>query len=135
TFAEYEEVLAGDEPLIMEGQVNLAEEPRKFFPTKIQKLKDQAEERVTGVRINIDMQQLNESRLKRFKQVLLSYRGSVPLHIIMQHQEGRARMPLGQDFLVNPTPQLAAKINEVFQGNSVQFVVDGKLEEISGSTI
>lgn len=133
TFAEYEEILAGDEPLIMEGQVNLAEEPRKFFPTKIQKLKDQAEERVTGVRINVATEQLNESRLKRFKQVLLSYRGSVPLHMILEHKEGRVRMPLGQDFLVNPTPQLAAKINEVFQGNSVQFVVDGKLEDISAA--
>ncbi|MBH46554.1 MAG: DNA polymerase III subunit alpha [Halobacteriovorax sp.] len=135
TFAEYEEILAGDEPLIMEGQVNLAEEPRKFFPTKIQKLKDQAEERVTGVRISVEREQLNESRLKRFKQVLLSYRGSVPLHMIVISDQDKVRMPFGQDFLVNPTPQLAAKINEVFQGNSVQFVVDGKLEDVSASQI
>lgn len=130
TFAEFEEILGTDEPLIMEGQVNLAEEPRKFFPTKIQKLKDQAEERVTGVRISVDREQLNESRLKRFKQVLLSYRGSVPLHMIVVHNNDKVRLPFGQDFLVNPTPQLAAKINEVFQANSVQFVVDGKLEDM-----
>lgn len=135
TFAEYEEILGGDEPLIMEGQVNLAEEPRKFFPTKIQKLKDQAEERVTGVRISVEREQLNESRLKRFKQVLLSYRGSVPLHMIVVHDQDKVRMPFGQDFLVNPTPQLAAKINEVFQGNSVQFVVDGKLEDVGNTQI
>ncbi len=135
TFAEFEEILGGDEPLIMEGQVNLAEEPRKFFPTKIQKLKDQAEERVTGVRISVEREQLNESRLKRFKQVLLSYRGSVPLHMIVVHDQDKVRMPFGQDFLVNPTPQLAAKINEVFQGNSVQFVVDGKLEDVGNTQI
>jgi len=78
---------------------------------------------------------LNESRLKRFKQVLLSYRGSVPLHMIVVHDQDKVRMPFGQDFLVNPTPQLAAKINEVFQGNSVQFVVDGKLEDVGNTQI
>ena len=131
TFEQYHELLATDEPLIMSGQVNLSEEPRKFFPNKIQKLKDEAEERVTGVRINVKMEELNENRLNRFKQVLLSYRGSVPLHLVFEHNEGRARLPLGEDFLVNPTPQLAAKINEVFESNSVKFIVDGKLEEVN----
>jgi len=56
TFAEFESLLSSDEPLIMTGQVNLSEEPRKFFPNKIQKLSDQAEERVTGVRINVKIE-------------------------------------------------------------------------------
>ncbi len=129
TFAENEEILASDEPMIVMGQVNLSEEPRKFFPTKFQKLKDQAEERVTGVRISVNMEELNSQRLERFRQVLLSYRGSVPAHVIFESEQGKARMPLGEDFKVNPTPQMAAKINEVFNSNSVQFVVDGKLEE------
>ena len=129
TFAEYEEILATDEPLIMTGNVNLAEDPRKFFPSKIQLLKDQAEERVTGVRINVKMNELNSRKLEKFKQVLLSYRGSVPTHLIFEHEEGKARMPLGEEFLVNPTPQMAARINEVFNNNSVQFIVDGKVED------
>ncbi len=131
TFAQYEEVLATEDPIIMSGQVNLAEEPRKFFPSKVEKLKDQAEERVTGVRINVKMKGVDKRRLEKFKQVLLSYRGSVPTHLIFENGEGKARLPLGQDFLVNPTPQLAAKINEVFQSNSVQFIVDGKIEDVT----
>lgn len=131
TFAEYEEILGTDEPLVMTGQVNLDEDPRKFFPTKIQKLKDQADERVTGVRINVKMEELNQQRLKRFQQVLLSYRGTVPLHVIFETVEGgKARMPLGEDYLINPTPQMAAKVNEVFNSDSVKFVVDGRLEEV-----
>jgi DNA polymerase-3 subunit alpha len=129
TFAEYEELLATDEALIMIGNVNLSEEPRKFFPSKIMKLKDQAEERVTGVRINVEIEELISTKLERFKQVLLSYRGSVPAHVIFENEKAKARLPLGDDFLVNPTPQMAAKINEVFNRNSVQFVVDGKLED------
>lgn len=128
-FAEYEALLQSEEPIMMMGQVNLSEEPRKFFPTKIQKLKDQAEERVTGVRINVKMDQLNPQKLERFKQVLLSYRGTVPGQIIFEGSDIRARMRLNQDFLVNPTPQLAAKINELFNDNSVKFIVDGRLED------
>lgn len=130
TFAEYEDILAGDEALIMEGEINLSEDPRKFFPEKIQKLKDQAEERVTGVRINVSMADLNSLRLNKFKQVLLSYRGSVQTHLIFSDDEVSGRMPLGEDFLVNPSPQMAAKINEVFNRNSVQFIVDGVIEEV-----
>ncbi len=129
TFEEYEEILDTDEPLIMSGNVNLLEEPRKFFPSKVQKLKDQAEERVTSVRINVKMDELSSHRLDRFKQVILSYKGSVPMHVIFEGPEARGKLALGEDFLINPTPQMAAKINEVFQRNSVQFIVDGKLED------
>ena len=34
--AEYEEILGEDDPLVITGQVNLDESPRKFFPTKIE---------------------------------------------------------------------------------------------------
>jgi DNA polymerase-3 subunit alpha len=130
TFAEYEDLLAGDEPLIMDGEVNLAEEPRKFFPAKIQKLKDQAEERVTGVRITLSVDDTNSNRLNKFKQVLLSYRGSVKTHLVLNGSEASGRLYLGEDFLVNPSPQMAAKINEVFNCNSVQFIVDGKASSV-----
>ncbi len=132
TFAEYEEVLNSDEPIIVSGNVNLSESPRKFFPNKIQKLKDEAEERVTGVRVNIKMEELAPRYLERFRQVILSYRGSVPTHLVFESKEGKARMPLGEDFLVNPNPQMAAKINELFKRNSVQFIVDGKVEDAIG---
>jgi DNA polymerase III subunit alpha len=129
TFLEFEELINTDEPMIMTGMVNLSEDPKKFFPNKMQLLKDEAEERVTGVRINVKMEKLNPHNLERFKQVILSYRGSVPTHVIFESFDGRARLPLGVDFRVNPTPQMAAKINEVFQSNAVQFIVDGCLEE------
>jgi DNA polymerase III subunit alpha len=133
-FAEYEELINSDEALIISGNVRLSEDPRKFFPNKFQKLKDEAEERVSGVRINLNIEGLPIHKLEKFKQVLLSYRGSVPAHVIFENSDGRARLPLGDEYLVNPTPQMAAKINEVFNANTVQFVVDGRLEEVDQKT-
>lgn len=131
TYAEYSELLSPDEPVVMAGVVNLAEEPRKFFPSKISRLKDQAEERVTSVRINVALNDMNPHTLPKLKQVLLSYRGSVPAHMVFENDAGRARLPLGEEFLVNPTPQMAAKINEVFKKNSVKFIIDGKVEDVT----
>ncbi|EQC46588.1 DNA polymerase III subunit alpha [Bacteriovorax sp. Seq25_V] len=130
TYAEFAEFLSTDEPIILTGQVNLSEEPRKFFPSKIQKLKEEAEQRVTSVRINVKMDGVNLSRIDRLKQILLGYRGSVPLHLVFENELGRARIPLGDSFLVNPTPQMAAKVNEILDDNAVRFVVDGRLEEV-----
>jgi DNA polymerase-3 subunit alpha len=39
-------------------------------------------------------------------------------------------MLLDDNFLVSPSPQMAAKINELLNSNSVSFIVDGKVEEV-----
>lgn len=127
-FMEHFELLEGDEPLVLTGTVNLSETPKKFFPNKIQLMKDESEERVTSVRINVDLDGLNDFSLDKLKHILLSYRGSVPAHLIFQNQLGRAKMDLDENFLVNPTPQMAAKVNEILNNNSVSFIVDGKIE-------
>ncbi|GAB4408248.1 MAG: DNA polymerase III subunit alpha [Bacteriovoracaceae bacterium] len=131
TFAEFEEVLKTDDPVIMTGKVNLSEQPRKFFPEKIQKLEDQAEERVTRVSINVKIDELTTARLEKLKQIMLSYRGTVPTHIIFEADYGKALLKLPEDYLVNPTPNMATKINEVFNRNVVQIMVDGQMENIS----
>lgn len=129
TFAEYELLLESQEPVLIEGDVNLNESPRKLLATKILKLKDHAENKITGVRVSVQMNDLTDIKLSKLREVLLSYRGTVPLHMIFESDEGRARLPLGDDYLINPTPQMAHQINEVFNKNAVKFIVDGRLED------
>lgn len=129
-YAECAELLASGEPLILSGFVNLAEDPKKFFPNKISLLQNESEERVTSVRVNLPIQRLNNYSLNEIRKILLSYRGSVPIHFIFETTEGKARMPLDDNYLVSPSPQMAAKINEVLNFNSVSFIVDGKVEEV-----
>lgn len=131
TFAEYQQFLTADEPLILQGVVNLAEDPKKFYPNKVSLLKDESDERVTSVRVNVPLEHLNSYSLNQMKMILLSYRGSVPIHFIFETAEGKARLPLDDNFLVSPSPQMAAKINEVLNTNSVSFIIDGKVESVS----
>ena len=129
-FAEFQQFLTADEPLIMSGYVNLSEDVKKFFPTKVSLLKDESEDRVTSVRVHLPINHLHAHSLTQMKQILLSYRGSVPIYFVFDSPEGRARMLLDDNFLVSPSPQMAAKINELLNANSVSFIVDGKAEEV-----
>ncbi len=129
TYAECFEVLEGDDPIVLSGYVRLSDDRRSFYVNGARRIQDESDERVNAVRIKVDTMHLNEYSLSKLKQVLLSYRGSVPTHLIMESEEGRAKLDLGSSFLVNPTPKMAAKINELLNNNSVQFIVDGKVEQ------
>ncbi len=129
TFAEYEMILNSDEPVLVEGNINLQESPRKILAEKIYLLKEQSENKITGVRISVNLEDLSEIKLNKLRQVLLSYRGSTPMHLIFESVEGRARLPLGEQYLINPTPQMAHQVNEVFNKDAVKFIIDGRLED------
>lgn len=129
-FVEFESILNSDEPVLVEGVVNLQENPRKILADKILRLKEQAEDKITAVRINVSLEDLTEMKLNKLRQVLLSYRGSTPMHMIFESSEGRARLPLGEQYLINPTPQMAHQINEVFNKDVIKFIIDGRLEDI-----
>lgn len=129
-YAEFQHLLIADEPLLLSGSVNLAEDPKKFYPNKISLLKDESDDRVTSVRVCVPLNHLNPHSLTQLKQIVLSYRGSVPVHFIFENAEGRARMMLDDNFLVSPSPQMASKLNELFNTNSVSFIIDGKVEEL-----
>ncbi len=64
--------------------------------------------------------------LTKLKQVFLSYRGSVPVKLELETPDGVASMGLNDNFLINPSPQMAAKVNEVLNTNAVSFHVDQK---------
>lgn len=128
-FAEFESILNSDEPVLVEGVVNLQESPRKILADKIYRLKEHAENKITGVRISVSLEDLTEMKLNKLRQVLLSYRGSTPLHMIFESSAGRARLPLGEQYLINPTPQMAHQINEVLNIDAVKFIIDGRLED------
>ena len=127
---QVQELMASNQPLLIQGRTNLGEEQRKFFPARFQRLKEGLDEKVSGVRVLVDLQKATPAAMNRFKEVLLRHRGTVPVHIIFEDaQRGKARMALGPDYLIGPTPALAAEINEIFRGNSVRFIINGQVKE------
>jgi DNA polymerase-3 subunit alpha len=128
-FAEFEAILNSDQPVLIEGVVNLQESPRKILADKIYLLKEHSENKIAGVRISVDLESLTEMKLIKLRQILLSYRGATPMHMIFESSDGRARLPLGEQYLINPTPQMAHQVNEIFNKDVVKFIIDGVLSD------
>lgn len=127
-YMESFEVLESDEPLVLSGYVRLSDDRRSYYVNSVRVVTDESDDRVSAVRINVDIKKLNDHSLPKLKQTLLSFRGSVPAHIVFEAKQGRAKMNLNDNYLVNPTPQMAARINEVLNDNAVSFIVDGRVE-------
>ena len=123
-YEKYKQLLEQKDPLVLHGMIELGKGPNKFFPNRIEKLKDRVEQNASAVNININMEKIATHQLERLKQVMLGFRGNIPVHFIFKNAEGRVSMSLGSNFLVNPTPQMAAKIDEVLQASSVRFVFE-----------
>ncbi len=126
-FTEYESLLHLDEPVIIEGQINTKEEPKKLFPMKISRLRDEREDRISGVRINVELEKVQDNMLEKLKETLVDFPGAIPTHIIFESNKGRARLPLGKEFFVDPSPQLANRINDIFNEKCVRFIINGEV--------
>ena len=124
TFVDYGAVLESDVPLVVKGRVNWSESPRKMIPSEVRKLEDVVEERVTGVKIRVKMEELSEIRLDRLKCFFLDCKGRVPLWLSLLHREGEAVFALGEDFFVDPVAVLSQNTDGLFrEHDALEFVV------------
>ena len=128
-FSEYEDILKTEDPVLIEGYVNLEETPKKFFPQKIEFLEDHSEERVSGVAVNMQLEDISNEDLLRFKDIMMSFKGDIPVQLIFKNQEGKMRMFLGQEFLVRPSSKWVGKVHDIFGENCVRFITNNKMEE------
>ncbi|MDA8792720.1 DNA polymerase III subunit alpha [Bacteriovoracaceae bacterium] len=124
TWSEYEHVITEGEPVLASGWVNLKEDPRKFFPTKIQLLEKAGTDNVRKLILDLPAENLHEHSLPRLKELLLSYRGTTPVQLNLTTNDGKAEFELGERYLVNASPALAKKINEVLNLDAVKFNMD-----------
>ena len=123
-FVDYEELLASGDPLVVKGRINWSESPRKLIPNGIRRLEDVVDERVTGVKIRVKMEELSEIRLDHLKRFFMDCKGKVPLWLFFQNEDGEARLSLSKDFCVDPVAVLSRNTDGLFQGyDAMEFVV------------
>jgi DNA polymerase-3 subunit alpha len=116
-------------PLAIQGTINLAESPRKFFPQKIHHLAEYGEQRVQAIKIELNEEEITFQQIESMKSALLGHRGQTPVYLIVENKNGKARIPLGQDFAVTPHAKLAHDLSLLFGKNVVQLVIEGKSYE------
>ncbi|MBF0299434.1 MAG: DNA polymerase III subunit alpha [Oligoflexia bacterium] len=128
TYADYEYLLVSDDPLVMEGEINLNEENKKFFPKKIIRLEDEVSSRVSSVSIYLDMnagslKDSPEKVIQELKNIITKYKGEIPVTIIFENERGRARMRLGDEYSLKPSLNVISRINKFLSADVVKFVL------------
>jgi len=106
----------------IEGQVNLAENPRKFYPTKIFPIQEYSESKIKALKINLDSNDMQDENIVKLKTLLLSHKGIVPLYVIMQLPEGKVRIPMGENYYVSAHGLLPSQINQLFGKEVVEIL-------------
>ncbi|MBF0361580.1 MAG: DNA polymerase III subunit alpha [Oligoflexia bacterium] len=130
TFAEFEQILMSDSPLVIEGEINLNEENKKLYPKKVVLLEEHLNAKVSNVSIYLNMNSLtNSNSLKdvnvmgEIKNIIAKYRGKTPVTFVFENENGRARMRLGDEFSLMPSLDVIVKLNKFLQGNVVKLVL------------
>lgn len=123
-YLNYEKYLDENTPLIMKGQIDLSENPRKFFPKYIQNIKSEMKSQLQGIRIILEKDKFNIEKIQDLQKLILLSKGNIPIQFILKHPGGRARMPLGENFSVDPTSLWISKINHLFNYDAVSFIFE-----------
>ena len=70
-YAECFEHLETDDPIIVTGYVRLSDDRRSFYVNGVRTIEDETDDKVSGVRINVNLNTLNDYSLKKIKTSLV----------------------------------------------------------------
>lgn len=121
-FAEYEEVLKSDEPLLLKGTVSVEGDGDnvsfKIRMTEAVRLVDARMAKVRRVRIALDAGEVQDTHIRRLAEVLQKHPGTctteLRLQIRTQDASGTSVMVLGEDFKVEPSDDLMIAVERLF---------------------
>ena len=88
TYAAAMELLQGEEPLLVTGEVDIGEEACKILVSEVQLLRDAKERQTERVHIRLTTPGLNDVQLRALKQIVQRYRGGceVRLHVVIPNR-------------------------------------------------
>jgi DNA polymerase-3 subunit alpha len=88
TYAQYGELLEGDAPLLVCGEVNHRDETPKLIAHEIYSLDDAPRYFCKRVEIHVPTATMDDEKLDRIKRMLCEYPGSTPIMICLQYPTG-----------------------------------------------
>jgi DNA polymerase-3 subunit alpha len=121
-YAEFEELLGNDRPLMVLGRLKVEEEKAQLIADDLCLLDDLRDRQVEAMRLKIDAQNLDDEMVKRLYRIADSHRGEARL-LFEVFREGsytltlRAESSIG----VKPSPQLSHELEEVLGPDRVRY--------------
>jgi DNA polymerase-3 subunit alpha len=121
-FARVSEFLKSDEPLLVTGIVDAAEESCKIRTTDIIPLRTAKEQNTRRVCFTLHADSLRKELIESLKDILCRYRGSCGtfLHIIIPDKV-RTTIKLPDSFSVQASEELTLEVESLFGYNATTF--------------
>jgi DNA polymerase-3 subunit alpha len=108
------QALAEAEPIVLTGELELADEAPKVLAKGIEWAHEAHRSRVQQVVLRIDPSQASADQLRELKRNLIQHRGRCPVRIEFVDPRFRTRLELPRTVAVAATPQFVESVNRIF---------------------
>lgn len=117
-------LLKMDEPLLIKGEVDAAEDTVKLLATQISLLKMQGGSKVLPLRIKVGSEKLSISKLKDFKMILGRYPGNIPVYLHLMGQENKETiLKLPKELEMQWNEKVQSELQDLL-GNEISFMLE-----------
>ncbi len=117
-------LLKMDEPLLIKGQVDAAEETVKLLASQVNLLKMYAGYKIEPVRIRILLEKLSENKLKDFRRILARYPGNTPVYLhLMNSENNETVLRLPRELETQWNAEVQNEIQSLL-GNDISFMLN-----------
>ncbi len=122
TFSECSELLCGEKPLIVLGDVQVGERGAKMIAQEILELDDAMERYTEKAQITLQANATSRQHMGEVKELLYRYHGSTPLSLTL-HFDGRGEVDIDilKDLTIRPCPQFFKEIHDLCGGKALQL--------------
>jgi DNA polymerase-3 subunit alpha len=114
SFLSYEEIIGRERLFIITGNISEEDGAVKILADKVAVLNDELSKQLRAIRFYLPVEQSKESELDNLKHLILEHRGTIPVEIIFTSKGGRAKMKLGDNYMVAPTAAFLSKSADLF---------------------
>jgi DNA polymerase-3 subunit alpha len=116
-------MLLTDTPIIVAGQLDKSEQGNKIKALRLHLLAEIKKKNTTRVDIRLNATGLTQDDLLKVKDILLRYKGSVPVYLRLQNPTRKdSLISIGREIRVNPTEQLISEIESILGAGTVSLV-------------
>jgi len=122
TYTKYEALIAGDDPVLVRGKLDVDEDRAQIIIDEIRPLSAALVDSVREVRLHAPKTQLDNGGLDALKAALGRYRGNSLTYLHLGLEDGReAILLLGDGFRVSPTDAFVIEMEQLLAPGAVQL--------------